>query len=122
MVAEKRRFARVLFRVKAEMTVNDVLYSAEKISNLSVGGCHLPITVDLEPGTICQVRILLSGASSELSVSVKGSIVRCDHGAIAVKFTHIDLDSLFHLQNVIRYNSLDPEAVEREIREHPSLV
>ena len=68
MSEEKRRFTRIPFRVKAEMTVNDVLYGAEEISNLSVGGCLLLIRVDLEPGSACHVRIVLSGTSSELSV------------------------------------------------------
>jgi hypothetical protein len=40
----KRRFARIAFKVNAEMTFNGVLYSAEGIINLSIGGCLLPIT------------------------------------------------------------------------------
>ena len=122
MVVEKRRFTRVPFRVKAEMTVNYVLSSAEEISDLGVGGCLLPITADLEQGNACHVRILLSGTSSELSVRVEGEIVRCKTGAIAIKFTHIDPDSLFHLQNIIRYNSSDSDPVEQELRDHPVLV
>lgn len=117
MSEEKRRFSRIPFSVKAEMTVNDVLYRAEEISNLSVGGCLLPIRADLEPGSVCHVRILLSGTSSELSVRVDGEVTRCDHRALAIKFTHIDPDSLFHLHNIVRYNSLDPDAVEGEIRD-----
>lgn len=122
MSEEKRRFTRIHFRVKAELTVNDVLYSAEEISNLGVGGCLLPIKADLELGTLCQVRILLSGTSSELSVGADGEVIRCDHGAIAMQFTHIDPDSLFHLQNIVRYNCLDPEKADREIRDHPCPV
>lgn len=68
MAEEKRRFTRIHFRVKAEMTVNDVLYRAGEISNLSVGGCLLPVRADLEPGSVCHIRMLLSGTSSELSV------------------------------------------------------
>ena len=122
MPEEKRRFTRIPFRVKAEMTVNDVLYSAEEISNLSVGGCLLPIRADLEPGSVCHVRILLTGTSSELSVRVDGEVMRCDPGAIAIKFTHIDPESLLHLHNIVRHNSLDPDVVEREIRDQPRLL
>ncbi len=68
MSEEKRRFTRIPFRVKAEMTVNDVLSRTEEISNLSVAGCLLPVRADLEPGGVCHVRMLLSGTSSELSV------------------------------------------------------
>lgn len=68
MSEERRRFTRIPFRVKAEMTASDVMYKAEEISNLSVGGCLLPIRVGLGPGSVCHVRILLSGTSGELSV------------------------------------------------------
>lgn len=122
MSDEKRRFTRVPFRVRAEMTIDNALYYAEEISNLSIGGCLLPITADLEPGTSCLVRILLSGTSSELNVRVNGKILRHDHGTVAIKFTHIDPDSLFHLQNIVRYNFSDTDAVEGEILDHPSLV
>ena len=64
----------------------------------------------------------MAGTTSELSIRVKGEIMRCDAGAVAIKFTGIDPDSLFHLQNIIRYNSSNPEAVDKEIRHHPGLV
>lgn len=122
MSDEKRRFTRVPFTVTVEMTVNDLLYTAEDISNLSVGGCLLPITADLEVGAGCNVKILLSGTTSDLSIRIDGEVVRCAPGAVAVKFTSVDPDSLFHLQNIVRHNSPDPEAVEAEIREHLGLV
>jgi hypothetical protein len=53
---------------------------------------------------------------------IEGEISRCDPGAVAVKFTRIDIDSLFHLHNIIRYNSPDPDKVEKEIHEHPGLL
>jgi len=122
MSKEKRRFTRVPFRVSAEIMVHDFSYRAEEILNLSVGGCLLPVEADLAPGTGCHLKIIMAGTTSELSIRVKGEIVRSGAGAVAVKFTGIDPDSLFHLQNIIRYNSSDPDAVEREILDHPGLV
>jgi len=122
MSEEKRRFTRIPFDVGAEIAANDALYRSDGILNLSVGGCLLPIKVDLEPGTGCQMKIMMIGASSELSIRIEGEIIRCDTEGVAVKFTGVDSDSLFHLQNIIRYNSPDFEAVELEIREHPGLV
>ncbi len=122
MSDEKRRSTRIPLKINAELTVNDVSYSIEEISNLSVGGCQLAITKDLEPETACRVKISLSGTSDEMSIMIEGEISRCDPGAVAVKFTRIDIDSLFHLHNIIRYNSPDPDTVEKEIHEHPGLV
>ena len=122
MPEEKRRFSRIPFRVTAEMTVNDATYTAEEISDLSVGGCLLPITADLQSGTECHLKILLTGTTEELSVHVDGEVLRCAPGTVAIKFTRIDSDSLYHLHNIVRYNALDPDQVDREIRKHPGLV
>ena len=119
---ERRRFSRVPFKTKAEIRVNKALWYAKEVDNLSVGGCLLPIAADLEPQTLCQVSILLSGRTSELNVKIDGKVVRCEQGAVAIKFTHIDPESLFHLQNIVRYNSEDPGSIEQEILNYPILV
>ena len=121
MPEEKRRFSRVSFSVKAELTVDGVLYIADEITNLSVGGCLLPIEADLEPETACLLKIVLSGTATELSIQVEGKIVRCKSGTIAVRFTKIEPDGLFHLQNIIRYNYPDTDKVEYELGKHPGL-
>ncbi len=121
MVEEKRRFTRIPFQVKTEMTVNNVLYSSEKINNLSVGGCSLPIEANVATGTKCHLDILLSGTTSKLSVHIDGKIIRCELGAVIIEFTEIETDSLFYLQNIVRHNCADIEKVEQEIRNHPGL-
>ena len=122
MSDERRRFTRIPFKVDVEMTVNEVSYRAEEISDLSIGGCLLPVVADLEPGTVCQVKLVLSGTNTELSIRIKGEIQRSLPGGLAIKFTRIDPDSLFHLQNVVRYNSPDADEIDREILDHPGLV
>ncbi len=121
MSDEKRQFTRVQFKVKAEIIVKDVKYATDQISNLSVGGCLLPIKAKLEPESPCRVNILMSGANSELKVRVDGKIIRRDQGTVAVRFTGIDPDSLLHLKNIILYNSPDSQTVEQEIQRHPGL-
>ena len=122
MSEEKRKFTRVPFRVSAEIMGHDFSYKTEEILNLSIGGCLVPVKADLEPGTACDLKIIMTGTTSELSIQVKAEIMRCDSRAIAIKFTGINLDSLFHLRNIIRYNSPDPKAVEQEIQAHPGIV
>ncbi|MBL7205694.1 MAG: PilZ domain-containing protein [Desulfobacteraceae bacterium] len=68
MSEEKRRLTRIPFNVGAEITANDALYRSDGILNLSVGGCLLPIKANLDPGTECQMKIMMIGASSELSI------------------------------------------------------
>jgi hypothetical protein len=121
MLDEKRRFTRVPFQVKAEITIDNVIYSSDKIINLSIGGCLLPLEMDAEKGTKCLLRILLDGTNSEISIKVKGEIFRCESGTVAIKFTAIGAESLFHLQNIVRYNYPDTDKIEQEIMKHPGL-
>jgi len=118
MTDEKRRFSRVPFRVRAELTVNNVLYSCDEINNLSISGCLLPIKADLETGLGCQLKIFLSETNNDLFAKVEGKIIRCEDGAAGIKFTGIESDSLFHLQNIVRYNYPDTEKIEKEISDH----
>lgn len=123
MSDEKRRFTRIPFQVNAKITINDVSYNVDNLSNLSIGGCLLPINANLEPGTDCHLKIVLSGTSSELGINIGGTIRRCGSETIAVKFTNIDPDSLFHLKNIIRYNTPDSgKIIDREISEHPGII
>jgi len=122
MKDEKRRFTRVTFNFEAELMANGLMWKTEAIINISVGGCLLMTEAELEPGTVCDIRLLLGGVSSELSVRVQGESIRSAPGKLAIKFTRIDPDSLFHLQNIVRHNAPDIEMVENEIIDHPGLL
>ncbi len=122
MSTEKRRFSRIGFNMAAELTVHDHVYSFSQVDNLSVGGCLFKTAEDLEAGAACRLWLPLEPTDSELGVEVFGEIARCDRETVSVRFTRIDPESLFHLQNIIRYNAVDPDRIEDEISEHPGLI
>ena len=122
MADEKRRFTRFPFKMKAELRVKKTRYETEEINNLSIGGCLLSIPKDLEPETQCSLRIILKTTGSEPTISVNGTVVRCEQGNVAIKFTGIDPDSLFHLQKIALYNAPNPDNVEQEIKDRPGIV
>ena len=104
MSDEKRRASRILSDMPAELTVANTCYTVEQILNLSVGGCQLKIKDHLPIGTQCALRIFVDGTPEGLRVDANGQIVRNDSETIGVKFTQIDPDSLFHLQNIVRFS------------------
>ena len=118
MIEEHRRFTRVPFKVRAELTASGETHQSDSIDNLSLGGCRLPIKVDLPAGTECLVSIFLTGSIDEISVKMTGEIVRCDSNSISVAFSNIDADSAEHLLNIIMYNCDDPKKIEAELRRH----
>lgn len=121
MTSNKRIFSRIPLEVDAELTVADTSFRVQAISNLSVGGCLLPIRANVAPGSACRVRIRPDGPENGFLIEVFGEIKRSDPGTVAVQFTRIDPDSLFHLRNIVRHNCPDADAVDREIRSHPGI-
>jgi predicted RNA methylase len=118
---EYRRFSRIPFSATAHLKTQRAESAAPEIIDLGAGGCRLALAGDFEPGEACELRIELSGTSSRLAIAVHGEIVRRDAGGVAVRFTRIDPDSLFHLKNIVRYNAADVEKVEEEFGRHPGL-
>ncbi len=116
---EKRRFSRIFFEARAKLMVGGRDYIIERIVNLSVGGCLLEISENIPLGSVCTCTIFLSGLES--GMTVQGEIVRVGTGEVSLNFTSIELEDLFHLHNIIRYNAADPEMIEEEIHTHPGL-
>ncbi|HHO47413.1 MAG TPA: PilZ domain-containing protein [Desulfobacteraceae bacterium] len=121
MTTEHRRFSRIPFKAKAELLLPDASYPVEEISNLSVGGCLLPLFLEIEPGSPCGIRIMLEGTAEGMSIRAEGKVIRATEDGVALQFTRIDPDSLFHLQNIIRYNAADADRIELELSQHPGL-
>lgn len=122
MTDEKRRFSRVVFGMNAKLILADQEITVGEIINLSVGGCQLDIGTTIEPGSECRMVIELNPADRRMNVEVDGEVVRVTDMTVSIRFTSIDPEDLGHLQNIIRYNSPDPDQVEKEISEHPGLI
>jgi hypothetical protein len=122
MASEKRRFTRFSFPIKAELTVGNKGYIIEKFDNLSIGGCLVKLPENFELETPCSLTIDLHMTGEKPVINIKGLIVRSENSQIAINFTGIDPESLFHLQRIALYNSSEPEKVEEEINEHPGII
>jgi hypothetical protein len=122
MEREKRRFTRFPLKMNTTLYVNKNSYTTNTLSNFSIGGCLVPVDAELAPDTPCSLIICLGEPESALTIKAEGLIIRSDQGEIAVKFTGVDPESLFHLQMLARYNSPDSEKIEEEIKKHPGII
>lgn len=122
MSDEKRKFTRISFKVVADVCIGIQTYAVDEIRNLSVGGCLVSINACFAAGTACRMDIWMTGSSSDLKVSVEGEVIRGEARETAIRFTRIDPDSLYHLRNIILYNSPDSDKVEDELKAHPGLI
>ena len=115
MIHERRKNTRVPFQATADVRIADKNYTHCETENLSVKGVSVLGISGHKVSEKCDVSLALSGSTSELKLTMQGEIVRVQQDSIALKFTEVDLDSFYHLKNIIFYNSEDPDKIESEL-------
>ncbi len=123
MEQKRRRFSRIALKFPARIEMDEYSsFDVEELTNLSIGGCLIPMGDDVVEGSLLLVTIPLTEQEDGPKIEVGGEVVRSDREYAAVRFTQISPESLFHLQNLVRYNAPDPDAIEEEIEDHPGLI
>ena len=118
MNQERRKNTRVQFQTTADVRFSDTSYSQCETENLSIKGVSVLGITGHQIGEECSLSLALSGSTSELKLTMQAIIVRLQKDSIGLKFTEVDLDSFYHLKNIIYYNSEDPDKVENELLEN----
>ncbi len=114
MVFEQRRNTRVDFQTSVDFDCGDKSFAACETRDLSLKGVFLAGISGPAPGDMCDLTVHLSGGSSDLKFRVKGEVVRVEGDGVGIIFTEIDLDSFYHLKNIVYYNSGDPDRLADE--------
>jgi hypothetical protein len=107
---EQRNCTRVLFESEATVLYKDKTLRG-KVENLSLNGLFLRVEDKIPLNEAVEVDMVLSGASSKLSINLQGLVVRQDDAGMAIQLIGMDLDSFIHFKNIITYITGD----EREI-------
>lgn len=115
MGKERRKNTRVPFQTTADVVFSDKSYHQCPTANLSVKGVSVLGITGHKVGESCDLSLALSGSTSHLRLTMKGKVVRVEADRIALHFIEIDLDSFYHLKNIIYYNSNDPDIIEQEL-------
>ncbi len=84
------------------------------VENLSMKGMFLNTKERLPVDRLLEISIILSETSSISSVKANGFAVRQNDQGVAIEFREIDMDSFFHLRNIVALNSGDADAVNEE--------
>ncbi len=115
MGTERRKNTRVPFQTTADVVFGDRQYSNCATENLSIKGISVLGITDLALGQTCDLSLALNGSTSQLRLTMKAEVVRMEADRIGLHFIEIDLDSFYHLKNIIYYNSEDPDTIEQEL-------
>lgn len=124
MEPEKRKFSRIPLPFELTLIFEDGSHhKVNHFDNVSVGGCLISMQAEYAHHKTCSVKIELGQDQKQApTILAHGNIIRQNEHQLAIQFTSIDPDSLFHLQNLIRYNSPDPDKVDSEIQLHKGLL
>lgn len=117
---ERRDFIRIPFMTEAVVRAGALVVRATGGIDVSMNGLRIS-TEDAVPAenTPCEAQIILGSSDSDrVVIGAKGVVVRSKPGSLAVHFTEIDLDSYWHLRQLILMNADEPEKAEREFVSH----
>lgn len=113
---DKRKRTRVHFETQVilKTDVSEIKLGANS-SDISMKGMFISTDEKIPAGTPCNIEIVLSGTTSKLALNIKGMIARQDKDGLGIAFDSMDVDSYFHLKNIVMYNASDPDAIEKEM-------
>ena len=116
MSEERREKTRVHFKTQVTLKADESKIVSEANSkDISIRGMFVNTEKKMPVGTPCDIEILLTGTSTKLALNIKGIVTRQDATGLGISFDSMDLDSHFHLKNIIMYNASDPEEIEDEV-------
>lgn len=120
MDEEQRKRTRVNFHALVDLDSGEKRLKGLESRDLSLKGLFVITEERMGKGVPVDVTLDLSGSSSKVSLKMKGKIARIDEEGMAVDFTEVDLDSFYHLRNIILYNSGEPNDVDDELVNKPA--
>lgn len=108
------RSTRVRFRATASLHFDNAHFTNCETADLSTKGLFVFGAAGRKAGDECSIELRLSGTSTELMLGMRGKVVRAQGDGVALNFFEIDLDSYYHLKNIVYYNSENPDALTGE--------
>ena len=115
-MTNRRENTRVEFKTTIDLDFYGTTFTDCETSDLSLHGVFVSGVEGKSVGDKCNLTLHLAGATSDTILRIKGEVVRIEENGIGLKFFEIDLDSFYHLKNILYYNSGDPDMLEEEFQ------
>ena len=118
-MSETRRRTRARFKAVVTLIGPKETLAQLSTSDLSLNSLYVESETIWEVGIHMGIRLQLAGTSSDLTLHMQGRVVRAEKEGMAIEFSEIEMDSFFHLRNIVALNSGDAEKIDREIVTKP---
>lgn len=111
----RRKNSRVPFQATISLDFPNKSHEECETRDLSIKGVFVVGVTGHQAGDKCLVSLRLAGSTSNLTLKMKGEVVRVKEDGLGLHFYEIDLDSFYHLKNILYYNSGDPDKLQEEL-------
>lgn len=107
----RRKHSRVGFatEIKIELKTKDQVSLAGSSKDLSLKGIFVNTDRSFARGTLCCVKIYLTGGQEKIELLIEGTIVRQTDTGIGIVFNAMEIDTYSHLKNIVAYNRVDSD-------------
>ena len=114
MAYGRRQFIRVSYDAPASLTTTNGTFQVH-VHDLSLKGAlvDLHAGVELEAGTLCQLKLTLAPSPQHITMSVE--VARGHDQHTGLRCLHMDLDSITHLRRLIEWQLGAAELLERDL-------
>jgi len=110
----RRKNSRVAFHATASLSLAGARYEQCETRDLSLKGVFVVGVHGHALGAQCDMVLCLTGTTSNLCLQMKGEVTRVEPDGLGLRFKEIDLDSFYHLKNILYYNSDNPDQLDDE--------
>ncbi|WAH59597.1 PilZ domain-containing protein [Pseudomonas sp.] len=111
---DRRRFKRVAFDAKTEISQGDRTWPA-KLIDLSLRGALIDRPADWEAADLEKHFLIKIHLTDLIEVRMDAELRHEEHGHLGFACLHIGLEDIGHLRRIIELNLGDMEELEREL-------
>ncbi len=112
----RREMTRVPLRLDVILRSKSSPAMPGKTTDVSLKGIHIDCGNPLPVGSICQLTLLVGLQADPIRIELGGTVVRADKNGMAVEIEDVlPIDTLTHLQNIMRYNATDGDCIDQEL-------
>ncbi len=102
---DSRENQRFVFQTKAQVKFKGLNVVECESENLSMTGVLVDKIENITLGDTCKLNIIIESRTSNLLVKMDAEVVRFTGEKMALNFIAIDDDTLYHLKNIVSYNT-----------------
>ncbi len=118
-MSEQRGRIRAKYDTSIKIITSNKTITSDHTRDISLNGISVITTEKLPLGTQCELELTLNSQVANLTLKLRGDVVREMEDGFAINFNEMDIETYQHLKNIVLYNTEDPESFLQQCQERP---